>query len=61
MPPALLNQAIVVSAPIEWGDMTLAEGVNDVMTRFGHKHPELSPKPSKRSADASAGSSADQQ
>jgi hypothetical protein len=31
-----------VSTPIEWGNMTLGEGVNDIMGRFHEKHPELS-------------------
>jgi hypothetical protein len=31
-----------VAMPIEWGDMTLAEGVNDILQRFHEKHPELS-------------------
>lgn len=30
-----------VSMPVDWGEMTLAEGVNDVMTRFGQRHPNL--------------------
>lgn len=33
-----------VAMPIVWGDMTLAEGVNDIMGRFGQLHPELSPE-----------------
>ncbi len=28
--------------PIEWGDMTLAEGVNDILRRFHEKYPDLS-------------------
>ena len=28
--------------PIEWGDMTLVQGVNDIMARYGKIHPELS-------------------
>lgn len=32
-----------VAMPIDWGNMTLAEGVNDTMRRFGKVHPELSP------------------
>src|SRR4051812_49335644 len=28
--------------PIEWGDMTLVQGVNDVMARFRALHPGLS-------------------
>ncbi len=31
-----------VAMPIEWGDMTLAEGVNDILQRFHAIHPELS-------------------
>ncbi|SPM32190.1 hypothetical protein W7U_07140, partial [Mycobacterium terramassiliense] len=31
-----------VSTPIEWGDMTLEEGVNDILRRFHMMHPELS-------------------
>jgi hypothetical protein len=27
--------------PIEWGNMTLVEGVNDIMARFSAIHPEL--------------------
>lgn len=30
------------STPIEWGNMTLEEGVNDILRRFHAKHPELS-------------------
>ena len=37
---ALVQEA--VSMPIEWGDMTLAQGVNDILRRFHDKHPELS-------------------
>lgn len=33
-----------VAMPIEWGDKTLAEGVNDILQRFAEKHPELSQK-----------------
>jgi len=33
-----------VAMPIDWGDMTLAEGVNDIMGRFSDLHPELSPE-----------------
>ncbi|AMU28059.1 Hypothetical protein ERS075564_03996 [Mycobacteroides abscessus] len=33
-----------VAMPIDWGTMTLAEGVNDIMGRFSQKHPELSPQ-----------------
>ncbi|BBU23894.1 hypothetical protein [Mycobacterium xenopi] len=31
-----------VSMPIEWGNMSLEEGVNDILRRFREKHPELS-------------------
>lgn len=31
-----------VGMPIQWGNMTLAEGVNDILRRFHAKHPELS-------------------
>jgi hypothetical protein len=31
-----------VRTPIEWGDMTLEEGVNDILRRFHEKHPQLS-------------------
>jgi hypothetical protein len=27
--------------PIEWGDMTLVQGVNDIMARFRKLHPGL--------------------
>ncbi len=27
--------------PIEWGTMSLVEGVNDLMARYGVMHPEL--------------------
>ncbi|AFJ35298.1 MULTISPECIES: hypothetical protein [Mycobacterium] len=37
---ALVREA--VGMPIEWGNMTLAEGVNDILRRFHQKHPELS-------------------
>lgn len=30
------------SMPIEWGDMSLAEGVKDILARFSAIHPELS-------------------
>lgn len=30
------------SMPIDWGDMSLVEGVRDIMTRFGERHPDLS-------------------
>ncbi|WP_082960374.1 MULTISPECIES: hypothetical protein [unclassified Mycobacterium] len=31
-----------VKMPIEWGGMTLEEGMNDIMKRFARFHPELS-------------------
>lgn len=31
-----------VKMPIEWGNMTLEEGVNDILGRFHELHPELS-------------------
>jgi len=30
------------SMPIEWGTMSLVEGVNDIMARFSATYPELS-------------------
>ena len=30
------------STPIVWGEMTLAEGVQDILDRFSAAHPELS-------------------
>ena len=36
---ALVKEAI--ATPIEWGNMTLVEGVNDIMARFSAIHPEL--------------------
>jgi hypothetical protein len=33
-----------VSMPIEWGNMTLEEGVNDILRRFHERHPDLSPE-----------------
>jgi hypothetical protein len=38
----LVRQA--VSMPIEWGDKTLEEGVNDILGRFHEQHPDLSPE-----------------
>lgn len=38
---AIVKEAVAM--PIEWGTMTLAQGVNDIMTRFGVLHPDLSP------------------
>jgi hypothetical protein len=37
---AIVREAVAM--PIDWGDMTLAEGVNDIMGRFSQLHPELS-------------------
>ncbi|MDY6997009.1 MAG: hypothetical protein SW019_10455 [Actinomycetota bacterium] len=37
---ALVKEA--ASMPIEWGQMTLAEGVQDILDRFSTLHPELS-------------------
>ncbi len=31
-----------VAMPIEWGNKTLEEGVNDILRRFHDRHPELS-------------------
>ncbi|MGH3554046.1 MAG: hypothetical protein ACRDT5_15950 [Mycobacterium sp.] len=31
-----------VGMPIEWGKMSLEEGVNDILQRFHDRHPELS-------------------
>ena len=36
---ALVQQANAM--PIEWGDMTLVQGVNDIMARFRKLHPGL--------------------
>lgn len=36
---ALLREA--VATPIEWGNMTLSEGVDDIMARFRRAHPTL--------------------
>ncbi|OBB82886.1 hypothetical protein A5760_11625 [Mycobacterium colombiense] len=36
----LVHEAVAM--PIEWGNKTLAEGVNDILQRFHEKHPELS-------------------
>jgi hypothetical protein len=36
----LIHEA--VGMPIEWGNMTLEEGVNDILRRFHERHPELS-------------------
>lgn len=32
-----------VGMPINWGNMTLEEGVKDILRRFHSLHPELSP------------------
>ena len=37
---ALVREANAM--PIEWGDMTLVQGVNDIMARFRTLHPGLS-------------------
>lgn len=37
---ALVREANAM--PIEWGDMTLVQGVNDIMARFRVLHPGLS-------------------
>ncbi|OBB92288.1 hypothetical protein [Mycolicibacterium peregrinum] len=39
---AIVKEAVAM--PIEWGSMTLAQGVNDIMTRFSVLHPDLSPQ-----------------
>jgi hypothetical protein len=31
-----------VAMPVEWGNMTLEQGVNDILLRFRDRHPELS-------------------
>lgn len=31
-----------VGMPIEWGSMTLEQGVNNILARFHKQHPELS-------------------
>jgi hypothetical protein len=36
---ALVREANAM--PIEWGDMTLVQGVNDIMARFRTRHPGL--------------------
>jgi hypothetical protein len=38
--PDLIREA--VGAPIEWGNMTLEQGVNDILRQFHDRHPELS-------------------
>lgn len=37
---ALVNEA--ASMPMKWGQMTLAEGVQDILGRVSVRHPELS-------------------
>lgn len=37
---ALVREAVAM--PIDWGTMTLAEGVSDIISRFSQLHPELS-------------------
>jgi hypothetical protein len=39
---SLIREA--VSMPIQWGNMTLEEGVNDILRRFHERHPDLSPE-----------------
>jgi hypothetical protein len=39
---AIVREAVAM--PIDWGTMTLAQGVNDIMARFSQRHPELSPE-----------------
>lgn len=39
---ALVQEA--TRMPIEWGDMTLEQGVNDILRRFHELHPEISPE-----------------
>lgn len=31
-----------VSMPVEWGNLTLEEGVSDILRRFQQRHPDLS-------------------
>lgn len=50
---ALVKEAI--ATPIEWGNMTLVEGVNDIMARFSAIHPELTATRSSRLDAAWAG------
>jgi hypothetical protein len=45
--------------PIEWADMTLVQGVNDVMSRFRKLHPGLTWTRCVRSDDVSAGPGGD--
>lgn len=37
---ALVREAVAM--PIDWGTMTFAEGVDDIVSRFSQLHPELS-------------------
>ena len=44
--PAIYDEVMKIvreagSMPIEWGNMSLVEGVNDIMARFSAIHPEL--------------------
>lgn len=39
---AIVKEAVAM--PLEWGNMTLAQGVHDIMTRFSALHPDLSPQ-----------------
>ncbi len=44
--PAIYDEVLTLvreagAMPIEWGNMTLVEGVNDIMARFSELHPEL--------------------
>ena len=32
------------SMPVDWGDMTLRQGVEDILGRFRERHPDLSPE-----------------
>ncbi|MBE5477937.1 hypothetical protein E3G68_005291 [Mycobacteroides abscessus] len=44
--PAIFDEVLALvreagALPIEWGSMTLVEGVDDIMARFSALHPEL--------------------
>lgn len=39
---AIVTEAVAM--PIEWANMTLVQGVDDIMTRFSERHPKLSPQ-----------------
>ncbi|WP_257000150.1 hypothetical protein [Mycobacterium avium] len=44
--PAIFDEVVALvreaaSMPIEWGAMSLVDGVDDIMARFGAAHPEL--------------------